>query len=143
MPENTKAARCPTWVTRWRSTRARWENCWTLCWARWSPSLKRAVLALKSICRLAIVAILRACLLCPAEWPNELSPDTGTGLHRLGTLTAQQVVWRQQLPPPHILAKGGRPVIDDISRVPGQHFHQAIMPPAPALQRQLEFLPSH
>src|SRR5690606_20699520 len=74
---------------------------------------------------------------------NELSPDTGTGLHRLGTLTAQQVVWRQQLPPPHILAKGGRPVIDDINRVPGQRFHQAIMSPAPALQRQLEFLPSH
>src|SRR5690606_32419250 len=130
-------------VTRWKSTCTRWLNCWTLCWARWSPSLKRAVLALKSICRLAIVAILRACLPCPAEWPNELSPDTGAGLHRLGTLTAQQVVWCQQLPPPHVLAKGRRPVVDDVGRVPGQRFHQAVIPPAPALNGQREFPPRH
>src|SRR5690606_31542503 len=77
------------------------------------------------------------------EWPNELSPDTGASLHRPWAFTAQQVVRRQQLPPPHVLAKSGRPMVDDVGRVPSQRFHQAVIPPAPALQCQLEFPPSH
>src|SRR5690606_30959226 len=140
MPENTSAALRPTCVTRWKSTCTRWENCWTLCWARWSPSLKRAVLALKSICRLAIVAILRACLL---EWPNELSPDTSTCLHRSGTFATQQVVRRQHLPLPHVLAKGRRPMVNDVGRVPGQRFHYVIVASASAIQRELELPPRH
>src|SRR5690606_20781842 len=154
MPENTSAALWPTCVTRWKSTCTRWLNCWTLCWARWSPSLKRAVLALRSICRLAIVAILRVPplpsrkareLRSPRlfERPNELPPDTGASLHRSGTFAAQQVVRRQQLPLLDVLAKGRRPVVNDVGRVPGQCFHHVVVAPAPALQRQLEFPPRH
>src|SRR5690606_1223148 len=154
MPENTSAALWPTCVTRWKSTCTRWLNCWTLCWARWSPSLKRAVLALRSICRLAIVAILRVPplpsrkareLRSPRlfERPNELPPDTGAGLHRPGTFAAQQVMRCQQLPLLDVLAKGRRPVVDDVGRVPGQRLHQTVIPPAPALQRQLKFPPRH
>src|SRR5690606_4993454 len=73
----------------------------------------------------------------------ELSPDTGASLHRSGTFAAQQVVRCQQLPLPHVLAKGRRPVVNDVGRVPSQRFHHAVVAPAPALQRQLEFPPRH
>src|SRR5690606_24012567 len=49
----------------------------------------------------------------------------------------------QQFPLPHVLAKGRRPVVDDVGRVPGQRLHQTVIPPAPALQRQLKFPPRH
>src|SRR5690606_32641658 len=154
MPENTSAALWPTCVTRWKSTCTRWLNCWTLCWARWSPSLKRAVLALRSICRLAIVAILRVPplpsrkareLRSPRlfERPNELPPDTGASLHRSGTFAAQQVVRRQQLPLLDVLAKGRRPVVDDVGRVPGQRFHEVDVRPASTLHGQPQFTPRH
>src|SRR5690606_53932 len=55
------------------------------------------------------------------KWSNELSPDTGAGLHRPGTFTAQQVVRCQHLPLLDVLAKGRRPVVDDPSRVSRQH----------------------
>src|SRR5690606_27112077 len=63
--------------------------------------------------------------------------------HRPGTFAAQQVVRRQQLPLSHVLAKRRRPVVDDVGRVPGQRLHQTVIPPAPALQRQLKFPPRH
>src|SRR5690606_22585089 len=42
-----------------------------------------------------------------------------------------------------VLAKGRRPVVDDVGRVPGQRFHHVVVAPASALQRQLEFPPCH
>src|SRR5690606_34000202 len=42
-----------------------------------------------------------------------------------------------------VLAKGRRPVVDDVGRVPGQRFHQTVISSAPALQRQLKFPPRH
>src|SRR5690606_11695118 len=50
---------------------------------------------------------------------------------------------RQHLPLPHVLAKGRRPVVNNVGRVPGQRFHHAIVASASALQRELEPSPSH
>src|SRR5690606_35075731 len=49
----------------------------------------------------------------------------------------------QHLPLPHVLAKGGRPVVDDIGRVPGQRFHHTVVTSASALQREFKLPPSH
>src|SRR5690606_1091135 len=118
-------------VTRWRSTWTRWENCRTLCWARWSPSLTRAVLALRAICRLAIVAILRVPPLPSSKArelrsprlsarPNELPPDTGASFCRpRPVVSSKQLLRGEHLALPNVLAKGRRPVVDDVGRVPG------------------------
>src|SRR5690606_12411484 len=77
------------------------------------------------------------------KWSNELSPDTGAGLHRPGTFTAQQVVRCQHLPLLDVLAKGRRPVVDDPSRVSRQHFHLPVESALAALQRQPELMSGH
>src|SRR5690606_5806044 len=77
------------------------------------------------------------------ERPNELTPDAGASLHRPGTLTAQQVVRCQHLPLSHVLAKGGRPVVDDPRRMSRQHLHLPVESPPTTLQRELELPPRH
>src|SRR5690606_27458343 len=42
-----------------------------------------------------------------------------------------------------VLAKGGRPVVDDVGRVPGQRFHEVVVPPASTLHGQPQFTPRH
>src|SRR5690606_27982911 len=77
------------------------------------------------------------------KWSNELSPDTGAGLHRPGTFTAQQVVRCQQLPPLDVLAKGGSSMVDQPRRMSRQQFHLPVESPPTALQRQPELMPGH
>src|SRR5690606_6700284 len=60
-----------------------------------------------------------------------------------GTFAAQQVVRRKHLSLLDVLTKRRRPVIDDVGRVPGQRFHQTVIPPEPALNGQREFPPRH
>src|SRR5690606_8017644 len=42
-----------------------------------------------------------------------------------------------------VLTKRRRPVIDDVGRMPGQRFHEVVVPPASTLHGQPQFTPRH
>src|SRR5690606_30444441 len=75
---------------------------------------------------------------------NELPPDTGASFCRpRPVVSSKQLLRGEHLALSNVLAKGWRPVVDDVGRVPSQRFHLPVESPLTALQRELELPPRH